>query len=232
MAIASSISMHSAAEAAGVEVGDVISAVDGDPIFSFGQLVEKVQGAGGAAVKLDVWRAGEMIEFELTPRVTTEQLADGSFVTNMRIGIAGQMFFDPETEHVGFGAGASAAIERVWDIITGSLRGLWAMLTGAISACNLSGPIGIAQASGAMASQGALSFIGFVALLSTAVGLLNLFPIPVLDGGHLVFHAYEAVRGKPPSDLALRILMTIGLGLILTLMIVGTGSDIICRLLA
>ena len=86
----------------------------------------------------------------------------------------------------------------------------------------------IIATSGAMASQGAQSFIYFIAVLSTAVGLLNLFPIPALDGGHLVFYAYEAVTGKPPSDGALRILMTIGLTLVLGLMVFALGNDLFC----
>jgi regulator of sigma E protease len=102
------------------------------------------------------------------------------------------------------------------------------MITGAISTCNMTGPIGIAQTSGAMASQGAVSFIWFVAALSTAVGLLNLFPIPVLDGGHLVFFGYEAIAGKPPSDNALRILMGAGLTLILSVMIFALTNDVFC----
>ncbi len=102
------------------------------------------------------------------------------------------------------------------------------MAVGAISSCNLRGPIGIAETSGAAASQGWTSFIWFIAVLSTAVGLLNLFPIPVLDGGHLVFHAYEALRGKPPSDGALRILMAIGLALLLTLMAFALSNDLFC----
>ena len=106
--------------------------------------------------------------------------------------------------------------------------GLKHMIVGNISTCNLSGPVGIAQTSGAMASQGAQSFIYFIAVLSTAVGLLNLFPIPALDGGHLVFYAYEAVTGKPPSDGALRILMTIGLTLVLGLMVFALGNDLFC----
>ena len=81
---------------------------------------------------------------------------------------------------------------------------------------------------GAMASQGTVNFIYFIAVLSTAVGLLNLFPIPVLDGGHLVFYAYEAVAGKPPSDKVLRVLMGIGLTLILSLMVFALGNDIFC----
>jgi regulator of sigma E protease len=102
------------------------------------------------------------------------------------------------------------------------------MIVGNISTCNLSGPVGIAQASGAMASQGAQSFIYFIAVLSTAVGLLNLFPVPALDGGHLTFYAYEAVTGKPPSDKALRVLMSIGLALVLSLMIFALGNDLFC----
>ncbi|MEP2427156.1 MAG: site-2 protease family protein, partial [Tateyamaria sp.] len=102
------------------------------------------------------------------------------------------------------------------------------MIVGNISTWNLSGPVGIAQTSGAMASQGAQSFIYFLAVLSTAVGLLNLFPIPALDGGHLVFYAYEAVTGKPPSDGALRFLMTLGITLVLTLMLFALGNDLFC----
>ena len=75
------------------------------------------------------------------------------------------------------------------------------MVTGAISSCNLRGPIGIAETSGAAASAGITSFILFIAMLSTAVGMMNLFPVPVLDGGHLVFYAWEAVTGKPPTAL-------------------------------
>jgi regulator of sigma E protease len=102
------------------------------------------------------------------------------------------------------------------------------MITGAISTCNISGPLGIAQTSGEVASQGTQSFIWFIAVLSTAVGLLNLFPVPVLDGGHLVFFAYEAVTGKPPSDRVLRVLMAFGLALILSLMIFALGNDLFC----
>jgi regulator of sigma E protease len=79
-----------------------------------------------------------------------------------------------------------------------------------------------------MASQGPESFIWFIAVLSTAVGLLNLFPVPVLDGGHLVFYAYEAVSGRPPSDKALRVFMTIGLTLVLSLMLFALFNDIFC----
>ena len=102
------------------------------------------------------------------------------------------------------------------------------MLTGAISSCNLKGPVGIAEASGAVASQGAVEFIGFIAMLSTAVGLLNLFPVPVLDGGHLVFFAWEALTGRPPSEGALKLLMGGGILLILTLVVFSLSNDVFC----
>ena len=119
-------------------------------------------------------------------------------------------------------------VKQTGFIIESSLSGLYHMITGAISSCNLRGPLGIAETSGQAASQGASSFIWFIAVLSTAVGLLNLFPIPVLDGGHLVFHAYEAVAGRPPSDRVLRVLMSIGLVLILSLMVFGLTNDLFC----
>ncbi len=102
------------------------------------------------------------------------------------------------------------------------------MVTGAISTCNLTGPVGIAQTSGAMASQGAQSFIYFIAVLSAAIGMLNLFPIPMLDGGHLVFYAYEAVAGRPPSDKVVNVLMMIGLAMVLGMMVFGLTNDLFC----
>ena len=102
------------------------------------------------------------------------------------------------------------------------------MVSGSISACNLQGPVGIAKTSGDAASQGLASFVWFIAVLSTAIGLLNLFPIPVLDGGHLVFFAYEALAGRAPSQRALNALMSLGLFFIVTLMVFALGNDFMC----
>ncbi len=208
--------------------GDVITAVDGAPIVAFDQLKEAVETSEGRALLLDVWRDGETLQFALAPRRTDEPRPGGGFVTHWRIGIAGGMAFEPATGPAGLGAAIGGGFAQTSQIITGSLSGLWHMVTGAISTCNMSGPIGIAETSGAMAAQGAQSFIWFIAVLSTAVGLLNLFPIPALDGGHLLFYAYEAVAGKPPSDTALRVLMTVGIGLILSLMVFALGNDLFC----
>ncbi|UYV39391.1 RIP metalloprotease RseP [Rhodobacteraceae bacterium D3-12] len=223
---------QSAAYSIGLAVGDVITHVDGDPIFAFDQLKERVEGGEGKPLLLKVWRPGpagaEELDFTLVPRRTDEPQRDGGFKTEWRIGIAGGLLFEPVTEHVGVGTAVSAGVVQTGRIIEGSISGLWHMITGAISSCNMSGPIGIAQVSGQMASQGTENFIWFIAVLSTAVGLLNLFPIPVLDGGHLVFYGYEAVAGRPPSDKALRILMTIGLTLVLSVMLFALSNDLFC----
>ncbi|NNE51701.1 MAG: RIP metalloprotease RseP [Sulfitobacter sp.] len=219
---------QSAAIAAGLEQGDVITAVDGRAVSAFSELKEAVEGSDGASLALQVWRNGETLEFTMTPKVTDEPQEDGTFERFLRIGIVGGMAFEPATDTPGVGEALGSGVANTWRIITGSISGLKQMIIGNISTCNLSGPVGIAQTSGAMASQGAESFIYFIAVLSTAVGLLNLFPIPALDGGHLVFYAYEAVAGRPPSDKALRVLMSLGLALVLSLMIFALGNDLFC----
>ena len=222
------VAPRSAAMDISLAPGDVITAVDGAPVFAFDQLKDAVESSDGRVLLLEVWRDGSTLEFGLAPRRTDEPQPDGGFVTHWRIGIAGGMAFSPATEAAGLGEAISGGMAQTLRIVNSSLSGLWHMVTGAISTCNMSGPIGIAETSGAMASQGAQSFIWFIAVLSTAVGLLNLFPIPALDGGHLVFYAYEAVVGKPPSDLALRVLMAAGLAVILSLMVFALGNDLFC----
>lgn len=227
-ALVTQVAPQSAALAAGLRVGDVITAIDGTPVFAFSQLKEAVEGGAGAPLLLDLWNAGDTRQVTLAAKRVDEPQADNSFVTQWRIGVAGGLFFEPATTSTSLGAAITGGVAQTQRIIEGSLSGLYHMVTGAISSCNLSGPIGIAQTSGAMASQGATSFIWFIAVLSTAVGLLNLFPIPVLDGGHLVFFAYEAVFRKPPSDRAMRIFMGAGLTLVLSLMVFALGNDLFC----
>ncbi|MBC6437595.1 MAG: RIP metalloprotease RseP [Rhodobacteraceae bacterium] len=223
-----SVSPQSAALSAGLKQGDVIRAIDGQPIHAFGELRSAVDASAGEPLVLSVWRTGEMLEFTLRPRRMDLPLPDGGFETRWLIGITGGLFFDPVTEPVNILKAAEFGISQTGFIIQSSLSGLWHMISGAISSCNLQGPIRIAETSGAAASQGLNDFIWFIAVLSTAVGLLNLFPIPVLDGGHLVFHAYEAVAGKPPPDKAVRIFMSVGLSLLLLLMLFALTNDLFC----
>ena len=222
------VSPQSAAMAAGLRQGDVILAVDGDPIWTFSMLREKVDGSDGRDLRLDVWREGERVEIALAPRRMDLPLEEGGFETRWLIGVNGGLFFTPETETPGIGEALSSGAGQVLFVIRSSLSGLYHIAVGAISTCNLQGPIGIAETSGAAASQGWLSFIWFIAVLSTAVGLLNLFPIPILDGGHLVFHAWEALTGRPPSDRVLRVMMGMGLGIMGFLMIFALSNDLLC----
>jgi len=223
-----SVSPQSAAIEAGLQEGDVIQAIDGSPVFAFAQVREAVEAAQGAPLDLTIWRGGEIIEVTLSPRRTDLPTADGGFETRYLIGITGGYSFDPVMERVGPFAALWAAVQQVGFIIQSSLSGLWHMVTGQISACNLQGPIGIAETTGDVASLGIVDMIQWIALLSTAIGLFNLFPIPVLDGGHLVFHAYEAVSGKPPSDRVANALMIMGMTLLLTLMLFVTTNDLFC----
>ena len=225
---ASGISLNSAARDAGMQVGDVILAVEDRPIHAFSELPPIVGAAEGDPVALRIWRDGEELDLALTPRRTDLPVPGGGFETRWLIGISGGLFFDGEARRPGAGEALWLGTQQTWFVASTSLSGLWHMIKGAISSCNLRGPIGIAETSGAMAADGLASFIWFIAVLSTAVGLLNLFPIPILDGGHLVFHAWEAVTGRPPSDGALRILMAIGLAFLATLMLFAIGNDLFC----
>ncbi len=222
------LSPGSAAVDAGIEVGDVILAANGAPVQTFAELRRIVGDSGGAPVSLKVWRAGEQLDVTLTPRRVDLPLPDGGFETRWLIGITGGMVFEPQTARPGIFKSLGYGASQTYYIVRSSLSGLYHVIAGSISSCNLRGPVGIAETSGQAASQGLLAFVWFIAVLSTAVGFLNLFPIPVLDGGHLVFHAYEAIVGRPPSEGAMRLMMTIGMALILTLMIFALSNDFRC----
>ncbi|WP_435168036.1 RIP metalloprotease RseP [Falsirhodobacter sp. 1013] len=225
--VASSIAPTSAAQEAGLRIGDVITAVDGQPVRSFTELRDRIGATDGQPVTLSVWN-GTPREVSLTPKRQDIPTPDGGFETRWLIGITGGLIFDPETRRAGPLEALHLGARQSWTIVTTSLSGMWHMVTGAISTCNLQGPIGIAETSGAAASDGAQSFVWFLAVLSVAVGLMNLFPIPVLDGGHLVFYAAEAVLRRPPNPRVVQAFMTVGLALILGLMVFALSNDILC----
>lgn len=218
-----------AAISSGLEVGDVVTSIDGQPIFAFSQLKAAVEGSNGTPLELEIWRGGDMVTKTLVPERVDEPLADGGFQTVWRIGIVLDFMFEPQREFVGIWNALSFGASNVLSIISDTFSGLYHVISGQISTCNLSGPVGIAETSGAMASQGLDTFVYFIAFLSTAIGLMNLLPVPVLDGGHLVFHVYEATVGRPPNDTVFRVLMTIGLAVVLSFMLFAFGNDIACN---
>lgn len=223
-----SLQPRSAAMDAGLEEGDVITSIDGEPTILFETLRESVGNSGGEPLALEVWNDGQLRDVTLTPKRVDLPLPEGGFETRWLIGISGGTYFTPETETPGVWRSVGYGVDQTLFIIQSSLSALYNVAVGAISSCNLSGPIGIAETSGDVASQGLVDFIWFIAVLSTAVGLINLFPIPVLDGGHLVFHAWEAVSGKPPSDRALKVMMVAGLTVVLSFMLFALSNDILC----
>ncbi|MFQ1702209.1 RIP metalloprotease RseP [Loktanella agnita] len=212
------VSPRSAADDAGIQVNDVITEIDGEPVFAFPQVQEIVRAADGASLDLTLWRDGRDVSVTLSPRRVDYPRPEGGFETMWLIGINGQLFFDPQTEAIGPWEAMTTGVRQLWMMSTTSLSALQHIMFGKISTCNLSGPVGIAETSGSMAKQGAQSFIWFIGALSAAVGLINLFPIPVLDGGHLVFYAYEAIARRKPSERAVQVFMFVGLALILSMM--------------
>ena len=223
-----SVQPLSAAADAGVREGDFVQAINGQPVQSFDDMRAIVGNSNGAPVTLQLIRDGAALELTMSPRRVDLPKPEGGFETRWLVGLGGGLVFTPELRSPGVIEGLGLAVQQLINVVSTSLSGLWHMITGAISTCNLQGPLGIAETSGAAASMGAGSFILFIATLSTAVGMMNLFPVPVLDGGHLVFHAYEAVTGRPPSDRALRGLMTVGLTLLLSMMLFALTNDLFC----
>ncbi len=218
----------SAAINAGIEAGDVILSANGKEVTAFSELPPIVEASAGAPVSLKIWRNGAVRDVTLTPNRRDLPLADGGFETRWLIGLSGGLLFEPELRRAGPAETVEIAVEQAWFVGKASLSGLWHVITGSISTCNISGPIGMAEVMGDAARSGPEVFLSMLAALSLGIGLLNLFPIPVLDGGHLVFYAYEAVFRRPPPDGALKVLMTVGLFVVLSFMFFALTNDLFC----
>lgn len=229
-AVIGGIAPRSPAASAGLRPGDVITGLDGHPVWRFGALSGTIAEAAGAPLDFTIWRegAGE-ITATIAARPQDVPTEAGGFTQRWLIGINGGAAFEPALRPVSPGEAVAAGVRNTWGIIDSSLTGIRAMVTGQISRCNLGGAISIAQSSGEIAEQGLVPFLRWIAILSAAIGFLNLLPIPVLDGGHLAFFAWEAVTRRPPPDRIKGWLTTIGLVLVAALMIFGLTNDISCR---
>lgn len=227
-AMVGGVQVKSAAMDAGLQPGDIILRADGRNIVTFMDLREIVTGSDGKPVALTVWRDGSTTEMTLTPRKRDIPQEDGGFRTEWLMGIEQGWIFDPGTRPAGLAELLTGSLSAMWGITANTFSGLWHMIVGNISSCNMTGVIGMADALGDAAKAGPQTFFTLFAIISFGVGILNLFPIPVLDGGHLVFHAYEAVSGRLPSDWALRVLMSIGLTVLLSVMVFALLQDVTC----
>ncbi len=226
----SGVGARSAAADAGLRPDDVILSVDGVRVDRFDQIAPKVAAAEGNPLVLKVWRESEEVrDYTVAAKQQDLPAAEGGYERRWLVGITGgDGYFTPETRTAGPLEALWLGIDRTWSVIAMSLSGLWAMISGQIDSCNLGGAISIAQTTGQAASAGGASFITWIAFLSAAIGFLNLLPIPVLDGGHLMFYSYEAVTGRPPSDRALNLLTAIGFAAVIGLMIFGLTNDLFC----
>ncbi len=228
-ALISSVQPKSAAVDAGLRAGDVILNAGGRDVVTFADLQDVVFNSDGAPVPLVVWRNGQTFDLTLTPRPRDVPVVDGNgFENKWMIGVGSGLTFEMATRPATLTEALTLPATQMWDMVTMTFSGLYHMVRGDVSTCSMSGVIGIAETMGDAAKDGWISFVSMLAVLSLGIGLLNLFPIPVLDGGHLVFHAYEAATGKPPSDRALQVLMSVGLTLLLSLMAFALLQDVTC----
>ena len=221
--IADRVQPGSAAEEAGIQPGDRIVEIDGRKIDMFGDIQARMMHNQGEAVDLLIDRSGEQIKLSLTPKLTEQPDPTGGTMKVRLIGIATS---NVSYEKRGFGESVVLAGEKTWLIITTTLTYVKGIIVGRESTDQLAGPLRIAQVSGHAAKSGVNALFQLAALLSVSIGLINLFPIPMLDGGHLMYYAIEAVRGKPLGESAQDIGFKVGFAVVLTLMIVATWNDI------
>ncbi len=208
----------SAAEKAGLLTGDRVEQIDGQPIADFDALRGIVASHPDTVLQLRVRRG----DATLALPVTTQSRDQG----NQRIGTLGVTSRDTEFRHLSVGQSVVAGVVQTWDITVQTLSGLWQMVSGQRGTDDLGGPLRIAQLSGQVAELGLASLISFIAVLSINLGLINLFPVPVLDGGHLLFYAIEAVRGRPLPARAMEYGFRAGFALLAALFVFATWNDL------
>ncbi len=216
----------SAAEQAGIQKGDLILSVDGSAIEDFADLQQAVITRAGEPLPVVLQRNGQTINLTVVPQLKVES---DNFGGKLRIGLLG-IKRDPmgpiRYERQGPLKALESGVQRCWFIVHSTFQYIGKLFTGRESPDQLGGPIAIAKAAGDAASLGISQFLSVVAFLSVSIGLLNLFPIPMLDGGHLVYYAVEAVRGRPLGETAQEWGFRIGFSLVIMLMVVGTWNDL------
>ena len=214
----------SAAADAGFMAGDVIIQIDNVNIFTFTDLVKAVSTSRGRELAFNISRNGLLKNIVVSPRKEKIQTNDDKMIEIYRLGVGAPMM---QFNKLSFGNSISAAISETWEMSILTLESLWDMIIGKIGTENMGGPIKIAQISSDVGSMGGLAILSLMAILSINLGLLNLFPIPMLDGGHLLFYAFEAILRRPLNARVQEIFLRIGLMLLLSLMVFVTINDII-----
>ena len=222
------VEVGSAAAAAGFEVGDIVTDIDGTKIDSFTDMQRIVGTHAGETLNFTVKRGDGTVKLTGTPQL--REVKDG-FGNTQRLGVLGitrqTTPGDVVTERVDPATAFWLGIKETWFVIERTLSYIGGVFTGREAADQIGGPLRIAQISGQVATLGLIPLIQLAAVLSISIGLLNLFPVPLLDGGHLLFYTVEAVRGRPLSERAQEMGFRIGLALVLMLMVFATYHDIL-----
>ena len=219
----------SSAISAGLEKGDLILSLNSREIKNFNEIKDFVEASQGEGFIVEYWREGLVYETRLTPQIVDVPIETGGFERIYRVGIVSDYFpFQPAMTKQSISWAFLSSIKSIYLIMEGSVKGLYHIVFGNISSCNLSGPISIAETSGQMVKQGSLNYLWFIAVLSTAIGMINLFPIPVLDGGHLMFFTVEALIGRKPNQKIVNTFMALGFVLLVGLMLFSVLNDFLC----
>lgn len=216
---------NSAAAAAGLKAGDRFVALNGTPIDEFGDLVTVIQLNLEKPLDMTVDRGGQTIHLTAHPQIVTDKDLFGNVTKTPRLGV--RQGGSSSLVKIGPVAAVGAAAEEIWTQSAVILTGTWQMLSGQRSSDEIRGVAGIAKMAGDVAELGFVSFMMFAVMLSINLGLINLFPVPLLDGGHLAYYAIEAVRGRPLGDKAQELGLKVGLALVLSLMLFATWNDLV-----
>lgn len=215
-----------AAAKAGFQVGDVIVAIDGQPIETFSDMQRVVNASSDRELAFDVKRGEALLTLKATP--DRREISD-RFGNKLRVGVIGikRNTTQQEWQFKQYGPGEAVvmAVKESYFIVSRTLGYLYDVVTRRESGDQLGGPLRIADISGQVATLGFLALINLTAVLSVSIGLINLFPIPLLDGGHLMFYAIEAVRGRPLSERAQEVGFRIGFAIVLLLLVYTTYQD-------
>jgi regulator of sigma E protease len=222
------IQPDSVAASSGFKVGDVVVSIDNRAIESFADMQRIVSTSAGSQLVFRLKRGDDLVTLNATPAL--KEVKD-LFGNTHRVGQLGIQYNarpeDPKSSPVGYLESLKIGVEQVGFIITATFKFVGSLFVGVGNTEDVGGPLRIAQLSGQAASLGFQFVLQLCALLSVSIGLLNLFPVPLLDGGHLLFYAVEAVRGRPLSPKAQEVGFRIGLGLVLMLMVFATYNDIL-----
>ncbi|MEH6626300.1 MAG: sigma E protease regulator RseP [Motiliproteus sp.] len=214
------------AKSSGLQVGDLILQMDGVPIIDWLDLVKRIQSSPGREVVFSVRRDSLDMQLKLTPAAKTAD--DGRSYGYIGAGVEPVSWPQEMLREIRYGPleAVPVAFAKTYQMMALTLESIGKMIKGAISVKNLSGPITIAKVAGASAESGLESFLNFLAYLSISLGILNLLPIPMLDGGHLLYYVIEAVRGRPVPERIQIMGLKIGMALLMALMVLAFYNDL------